>query len=575
MEESFRFRDSIVARSKSRSSRTVAINDEDHLFMHILECIGALSCIRADQKGKNVDSKMEGSAAALLASKHRVFWQTVREIADREAALEDISAKEYDKSIQKNWSLDYVLECFPDDAKRSDGWMWLPLHWAVTLPAIHLSDIETIFAANPAAIKAHVNDTRKRNPCHLAAMVKNPRLEIIRRLQIYYPLFGSTLDGDANTPLHLAACYSNSVAMVRELAQLHPAALERNNVRGETPLHLAAANSNSVDVIRGLAQLYPAALQVESSDGDTPLHLAVKGSFSILRELISLSPTALVSMNEDGQTPLAVITSSYGSISEFHEKLRVLLEAAPQAARIACSNDRNSLPLHQMLCNSPPAEPEMVAMLLAAYKEAVNMPDNDGMLPIHNAAQYAPPRLLQMIAEENMSSNLSVIVPFYGSPAHLAVCGRRLDNLRYIHAMIPELLLSVDDSRKTPLHQLIDDDDVGGSLDELSSPLSPALNILRFLLRHRSSLASARDINGETLYDRLPADDARLAYSRRLLLLAGASSLYPGVLQEMNYAARRTALLVFYSSATKPSIFFRIRHAAGGPVLMRSIVTFL
>ena len=88
-------------------------------------------------------------------------------------------------------------------------------------------------------------------------------------------------------------------------------------------------------------------------------------------------------------------------------------------------------------------------------------------------------------------------------------------------------------------------------------------------------MASAKDSDDNTLYDRLPADDAGLVYARRLLLLAGASSLYPGVLQEMNYAARRAALLLFYSSATEPSIFSRIRHAAGGPVLMRTIVGFL
>ena len=111
------------------------------MFMYILDCIGALSCIRENQKEKDADANQEGSAAALLASKHRVFWQTVREIAVREAALEDIASEEYNKSTQKNWSLDYVLECFPDDAKGSDGRMWLPLHWAVTLPAIHLSDI--------------------------------------------------------------------------------------------------------------------------------------------------------------------------------------------------------------------------------------------------------------------------------------------------------------------------------------------------------------------------------------------------------------------------------------------------
>ena len=114
LDKSIRLRDSIIARSKFRTSRTIAITEEDHVFMHILDCIGALSCIRADQKKNSADTIKEGSAAALLASKHRVFWQTVREIADREAALEDIAPEEeYNKSIHKNWSLDFVLECFP------------------------------------------------------------------------------------------------------------------------------------------------------------------------------------------------------------------------------------------------------------------------------------------------------------------------------------------------------------------------------------------------------------------------------------------------------------------------------
>jgi hypothetical protein len=102
--------------------------------------------------------------------------------------------------------------------------------------------------------------------------------------------------------------------------------------------------------------------------------------------------------------------------------------------------------------------------------------------------------------------------------------------------------------------------------------------MLRFLLRHCPSLTSARDDGGKTLYDYL---DVELSYARRLLLLAGASSLYPGVLQEMNYAARREALLLFHSSsssaatAMRPSIFSCIRNGAGGPELMRTIVGFL
>eukprot|EP01035_Chromulina_nebulosa_P056593 gene56593-77555_t len=63
LRKSISLRDSIVTRSKSHSSGTIVTNNEDHIFMHILDCIGALSCIRAEQKTK-VDANMEGSASA-------------------------------------------------------------------------------------------------------------------------------------------------------------------------------------------------------------------------------------------------------------------------------------------------------------------------------------------------------------------------------------------------------------------------------------------------------------------------------------------------------------------------------
>ena len=66
-----------------------------------------------------------------------------------------------------------------------------------------------------------------------------------------------------------------------------------------------------------------------------------------------------------------------------------------------------------------------------------------------------------------------------------------------------------------------------------------------------------------------------LIYFRRLLLWAGASSLHPGVLEELNYRERRTALLCFFGAATKLTIFSRISQFAVGPELMRTIVSFL
>ena len=542
-ERSLAIRDSIVAESNAHPRRTSQHSHtaEEIMFMHILNCIGALSCIRANQKTKQpnicrVNNSEGEQASALRSCMHRVFWQAVREIADREAALEDIPDTEDEK--EKSSALDFVLDCFPDDTKRSDGRLWLPLHLAVSMPSSRLEDIHTLFMADPAAIKAHADETNQLNPCPLAVMRKNPRMDIIPQLQIYDPGFGLSKDRFRNTPLHLAARYSDSVAMVRELAQLHPAVLEMKNDEGDTPVHLAVYYSSNVE---------------------------------LLRELASLSPAALVKMNNTGATPLvAAIKTDYSP--EFDIKLRLLLEAAPLAARIICpSYVDHGLALHQILRRrNPPATLEQVAMVLATHRKAVNMLNYHGFLPIHTAAKFASLEAMKMIAEENMS-NLSVISPACGSVAHMTVYQNHLENLQYIHSLAPELLLSVDKLNQTPLHYL--------GTRNLSPPLSVKSDMLRFLLRHCPSSAAARDNYGRTLYDYLPAKDVKLAYARRLVLLAGASSLYPGVLQELNYAARREALLLFHFSSsshvTKPSIFSRIRNGVGGPELMRTIVCFL
>ena len=106
-----------------------------------------------------------------------------------------------------------MLECFPDEENQADD-LWLPLHFAVSVNSNSLEVIQTLFTVNPASIKAHTNTVDKLNPCHLAAMMMNPRVDIIQRLQIYYPRCGSSLDGYSNTTLHLAAKYSNSASIV-------------------------------------------------------------------------------------------------------------------------------------------------------------------------------------------------------------------------------------------------------------------------------------------------------------------------------------------------------------------------
>ena len=136
-------------------------------------------------------------------------------------------------------------------------------------------------------------------------------------------------------------------------------------------------------------------------------------------------------------------------------------------------------------------------MVLAAYREAVNIPNMHGYLPIHYAAKFSSADVMKMIAEENMS-NMSAISSIEGSVAHFAVQRCSLEHLQYIQSVMPEQLLSVDWWDRTPLHYL-----KYNGRGQLSCLLSAASDVLRFLLRHCPGLAAAQDTNGKTLYDYL------------------------------------------------------------------------
>ena len=164
----------------------------------------------------------------------------------------------------------------------------------------------------------------------------------------------------------------------------------------------------------------------------------------------------------------------------------------------------------------------MIAALLAAYKDAVNIAEHAGMLPVHHAALNGCVEVLKMIAEVDIS-NLSIVSPGeHGSVAHCAVENSRLDNLRYVHSIVPEILSSVNDNLESVLHH-------GWHCPE----------ILRFLLRHCPSLSTAVDNTDKTVYDYTmkkevftdEKEEANVVYVRRLLLRAGASSRYPGDLE--------------------------------------------
>ena len=494
-------------------------SQEDIIFLRILDYIGAISTVRRKNKQKSCFLKRHSKENVkdedpVIASKYRIFWRAVREIADREIAME---YEEYPNDYLHNLPLCQLLECFPDESKQFDGRTWLPLHFAVVLPCTDLADIKTLLASQPQTTMLRMDDVYEYNPCHLAVMAQNPRLEVIQLLQEYSPMFGSSLAYDWNTPLHLAAMHSNSAAMVQELIRFHAPALEMRNVDGYTPL-------------------------------------------------------CMIQMNISLESPKMV---------------QSLLEANPETARMV-NPESDQLPLNDILRNCdcdgchPPAE--MIAALLAAYPDAVDIPDGHGYLSIHYAANQGNTEILKVIDEAN-KDNLSVLLPDGKSVADKSLAWQYLDNLRYIQSRVPELLTAPNHHSFNLLKRFIRDEyhfETGALRisEELTDPLSRAADILRFLL----PLYSSSDIAafGEDLLSGLSLDFNGTAddhdYVRRLILRAGAPSLRPDLLKNLNYIARRGALLAFFGrtlAGEPPTILYRIRHGAGSTDLMRTIIEFL
>ena len=302
-----------------------------------------------------------------------------------------------------------------------------------------------------------------------------------------------------------------------------------------------------------------------------------------------------------GNLPLHWISTKS---SEGPQILQALLDAAPHTARTK-NSFMEELPLHCLLQKSygkdSPTVLKMASILIAAYPDAVDIRNVYWWLPIHHAAVHAPVQVFQMIAEKNMA-NLSDD-RYAVSATKLAIQNQNFANLRYIHSVKPELLMEKSIRGGKAVINCLEP-------VYLTSPVSDASDILRFLLRHY------RTINTETTTDDEDDDDddddsfgyrefyetlsraeevLDMSYPRRLLLLAGHPSLcLPEVLHDLNYSARRGALLLFFyhhhpptppaagttvAAATRraaaDNIFSRIRDGPGSKELIRTIIGFL
>ena len=487
----------------------------DAVFLKVLEAVAMISEF-AELKRLN---KIE-------AAKRRIFWRTMKEIANREIKK--------DNEIYYNAALNIVMKGISrKNGKDNVNRTWLPMHFAMSVPNIDLIDIQTLFEYDPESIKQGLKSYYNYTPCHLAVMMNDPNMALIEQLKVFDPGFGGRLTGRLSTPLHLAAQYSSSVTVIQELIRVHPKAMVRWDQEKESPVSLSVLNG---------------------------------------------SPVAI-------------------------DILQTLIDAASQIEILPCVFNGSSL--HYLLQSKTTHAKELltekkVSILLNTFPYAVNIRDIDELLPVEVAAQKCKIQMFRMIVEA-----CPVDLLLESNVAHYAVGSRHLSHVHYIHSVVPELFMSVDDNNRPPLYEAILSydctfvqavvslaPDATRMLDSGGNNLLhflghevynyeklhtvEGIDILRLLLRLIPGGALATNFHGQTPYDLLDSDDLDHWFPRRLLLLAGASSLHPETLKQMNYEARKGALLTFFGDHSgRMDISYRIRHGAGAMELIRQVVSFL
>lgn len=203
--------------------------DKDKMMAHILDCLSAL--VRVDEL------QDDGSEKSLIAqSKKKVFRKAI-----------DLIMESSTKTNRKP-DLERILQSFPDSTKLQDDRKWLSLHWAVLEDAnMDEDDIENIYSSDPMALTRHHLKNLNENfcqgytPTHLISFQKNPRMPVVRFLDIHSPrafLFPSRglTDKRCRYPVQLASAFSESIDFLQFLLQIHNGASKIGLGTYSTPL---------------------------------------------------------------------------------------------------------------------------------------------------------------------------------------------------------------------------------------------------------------------------------------------------------------------------------------------------
>jgi len=395
-------------------------NDDDHgMHARVLLYVAALALIQG-RKHYYTDMKKEYMAD----TRNRIFWTLLAEFSSQ------MSQKSVDPAIELLFKAHLTTENFLTNKE------WWPLHSAAACKHTNDSDLVTIGQAITNHHEKAIGEA-KLLPYHLAAAVRDPNLDVIRRLRGFSLRSSRVKDGHGNVPLHYAAYASNSVGMMELLLQDYPAGVTDKNADGRSCAHILCYNTS-----------------LNASE--------------LLSVILAVNPAATNVRDRDGQSCAHMLCDSENSPPDAADMLRLVLAASPSVATIPGKNGQ--LPLHDIMFRKDrwsqdvSQQQDMALQLIVAYPEGPAILDSIGQSPLHLLCtlQYSGMNLVLQsiltacpVATRVLDASGQTCAHLLTSPYQRQI--QALELLRIMMTADPAIAAIQDEDGQLPLHFIVED----------------------------------------------------------------------------------------------------------------------
>ena len=381
----------------------VNLHGLDAAYLQVIDIIGAIRNCRHRYTKNDLDNV-----------KLSIFWKTIREIGDLEIN---------DGTEATNAAVCHILSDFPDESRKTDGRMWQPMHFAMSIPDIDLDEIQILYDNYPESISQGCDPEWNYTPCHLAMMTTDTNMDLIETLKDFDPSFGVRQTIEDSTPLHLAAEFSNSISVIQELIREFPAALTMRDAYQRMPVACAFQNNSAdaLDIFRILIaaapqtarepdnkgrfllhqclnsgskenldseemvsitlEAFPDAVNIADNDGWLPIHLAALTCrrAEVFNMILEVNPAHLYANHPEWGTVAHVAVSGY-SLWQSFDKLKYIHSIQPQ---LLLSLDQNNCTPLAIAVKYRSKDPRQIAEIASMEPTAAIIVDINGDNLLH------------------------------------------------------------------------------------------------------------------------------------------------------------------------------------------------